>query len=205
MIRVHTFNPDGYFGSNCFVIDCNGEYAVVDPSVSIDKVKAKISDIDLKLKYILLTHCHFDHIYAINSWTTACPSATVIIGRDDGVGLSNAVTNCYLGFLGVNDGYYGPYTPVDDGQRLTLGGELVRVISCPGHTAGGVSYRIGEHLFVGDTLFDGGGYGRCDLPSGDFSALERSIIKIFTHEPDGKVYSGHGANTTLQNIINYFM
>ncbi len=205
MIRVYTFSPDGYFGSNCFVIDANGEYAVVDPSVPIDTIKRKLVDIDCKLKYILLTHCHFDHIYAIDSWVKGCPTATVLIGRQDGAGLSDPMLNCYLGFLGVRDGYNGPYTPVDDGQRFSLGGEIVRVISCPGHTAGGVSYRIGEHLFVGDTLFDGGGYGRVDLPGGDFSALEKSIIRIFTHEPDGKVYCGHGNNTTLQNIINNFM
>ena len=205
MIRIYTFTPEGYFGSNCFVIDANGEYAVVDPSVSIVKIKCKIPDIDLKLKYVLLTHCHFDHIYAINSWVECAKNVSVIIGRNDGPGLSDPRTNCYLGFLGVLDGYNGPYTPVDDGQRFSHGGETIRVISCPGHTSGGVSYRIGEHLFVGDTLFDGGGYGRCDLPGGDFSALERSIIRIITREPDGKVYPGHGCNTTLQNIINNFM
>lgn len=205
MIRVHTFVPDGYFGSNCFVIDANGEYAVVDPSVSLETVRRKIPDVASLLKYILLTHCHFDHIYKIDSWVDACKDAAVIIGRYDGAGLSNPLINCYLGFLGVSDGYFGPYTPVDDGQRFSLGKELIRVIACPGHTAGGVSYRIGEHLFVGDTLFDGGGYGRVDLPGGDFSALEKSIIRIITREPDGKVYAGHGANTTLQNIINNFM
>ena len=205
MTQVHTFTPDGYFGSNCFVIDCNGTYAVVDPSVSINTVEKQIPDIRNSLKYILLTHCHFDHIYAINDWKKACPDVTVIIGRHDGAGLSDPRINCYLGFLGVLDGYNGPYTPVDEGQRFKLGNELVRVISCPGHTAGGVSYRLGEHLFVGDTLFEGGGYGRCDLPGGDFSELERSIIKIITREFDGYVYCGHGSNTTLQNIIKDFM
>ena len=205
MIRVHSFSPNGYFGSNCFVIDSDGEYAVVDPSVSVDDIKIQIPDVCQRLKYILLTHCHFDHIYAINSWVKICPDATVIIGRNDLLGLSNPLTNCYLGFLGVEDGYFGPATAVDDGQRFMLGNNMIRVISSPGHTAGGVSYRIDEHLFVGDTIFDGGGYGRCDLPGGDFSALERSIIRIFTHEPDGKVYPGHGSNTTLQNIIKYFM
>lgn len=205
MIRVHTFTPDGYFGSNCFVIECDGQYAVVDPSVTVDTVKMQIPGICDSLKYILLTHCHFDHIYAINSWKAACQNATVIIGRDDGPGLSDPRINCYLGFLGVLDGYNGTYTPVDDGQRFKLASELIRVISCPGHTAGGVSYRIGANLFVGDTLFDGGGYGRCDLPGGDFSALEKSIIKIITREADGFVYCGHGNNTTLQNIIKDFI
>lgn len=205
MIHVHTFTPTDYFGSNCFLIDVNGEYAVVDPSVSFEKVEKKILDLRQKLKYILLTHCHFDHIYAINSWTQACPLAPVIIGREDGIGLSDPRVNCYLGFLGVCDGYDGKYIPVNEGSRLKIADTSIRVISTPGHTAGGVSYRIEDHLFVGDTLFEGGGYGRVDLPGGDFSVLEKSIIKLFTHEPDGRVYCGHGLNTTLHDIINKFM
>ena len=205
MIRVHTFTPTDYFGSNCFLIDSNGEYAVIDPSVKFSDVEKKIPDIGQKLKYILLTHCHFDHIYAINSWVKACPDVPVIIGRGDGPGLSDPRLNCYLGFLGIADGYNGKYIPVNEGSCLKLADTVIRVIETPGHTAGGVSYRINDHLFVGDTLFEGGGYGRVDLPGGDFSLLEKSIIKIFTHEADGHVYCGHGLNTTLHDIINKFM
>ena len=204
MIKVHSFSDSDRFASNCFVIESDGEYAVVDPSVTINKVSGKIPDIAERLKYILLTHCHFDHILEIDGWINAAPKAEIIIGSLDGPSLANPIENCYLGFLGIYEGYRGKYRPVSEGDRLTLGASTIRVIDSPGHTRGGVSYRIGEHLFVGDTLFDGGGYGRCDLPGGSFEQLEKTIIKIFTRECDGKVYPGHGPSTTLKDIINQF-
>lgn len=205
MVKVFTFEPSGYFGANCHLVRVGDEYAIVDPSVDYETVAAAHPEISGKIKYILLTHCHFDHILFIKSWVQHNPSAEVVIGADDGPGLSQPMINCYLGFLGVYDGYDGEYTPVTEGSQLTLGTERVRVIECPGHTAGGVSYRIGDCLFVGDTLFEDGGYGRCDLPGGDFSLLEKTIIKIITREPDAKVYAGHGSNTTLSEIIKNLM
>lgn len=205
MIQVYTFLPSDYFGSNCYVINADGEYAVVDPSVDYSVVSSKLGNISDLVKYILLTHCHFDHIAMIDSWVTACKGATVIVGKDDGPSLSDPVTNCYLGFLGVYDGYNGDYVGVTEVDKLTLGKMEIRVIECPGHTRGGVSYRIGDEIFVGDTVFDGGGYGRCDLPGGDFSALEKSIIKLITREADGRVYPGHGNFTTLERVIKNFM
>ena len=203
MIIVHTFTPSGYFGSNCFVIESDGLYAVVDPSVSVEVVKERLKNLS-NVRYILLTHCHFDHIYSINSWVTTFPNAEVIIGTGDAAGLSDSSINCYLGFLGVDDGYYGRYTPVTDRQTLSFGDKVIRVISSPGHTIGGVCYRLENHLFVGDTLFEGGGYGRFDLPGGNFAALERSILRIISQEADGRVYCGHGLNTTLQDVMARF-
>lgn len=205
MVKVYTLEPSGYFGSNCHLICADDEYAVVDPSVDYATVISTHPEISGKVKYILLTHCHFDHILHIDSWVQQNPSAEVVIGKDDGPSLSQPMLNCYLGFLGVYDGYYGKYTPVTEGSQLSLGGKRIKVIECPGHTAGGVSYRIEDCLFVGDTLFEGGGYGRCDLPGGDFSLLEKTIIKIISREAEAKVYTGHGLNTTLSEIIKNLM
>ena len=119
--------------------------------------------------------------------------------------LADPYLNCYLGFLGIEDGYYGKYRAVDDGDVLELGGVKINVISTPGHTPGGVSYRIDGHLFVGDTVFSGGGYGRCDLPGGDIDTLEKSIIKLITREADCTVHPGHGDKSKLSDIIRHFM
>ena len=70
MIQVYTFLPSDYFGSNCYVINADGEYAVVDPSVDYSVVSSKLGNICDSVKYILLTHCHFDHIAMIDSWVT---------------------------------------------------------------------------------------------------------------------------------------
>ena len=203
MIEVRTYCPKDYFGSNCYLIKSGDFYSVVDPSVDYSIVKAEHPEIEGRIKYILLTHCHFDHIFKIDSWVENS-QAKVIIGANDASGLSNSYTNCYLQFLGVDDGYYGEYLSVSENTRLEFGDSFIEVIDCPGHTAGGVSYRIDECLFTGDTVFAQGGYGRCDLPGGDAPTLFASISRL-CELPDGlDVYSGHGEDTTIEEIKRNF-
>lgn len=203
MLNIDCFSPDGYFGSNTYVIAHNGEWAVIDPSVDSSVVFERYPEMRERVRYILLTHCHFDHILKIDSWTSE--SVTVVIGADDAEGLSDPQRNCYLGFLGVRDGYLGEYKTVKDGDVIDLGGATIRVIGCPGHTPGGVSYRIFDNIFVGDTVFEKGGYGRCDLPGGNIDELEKTLIRLFTHEKDAVLYPGHGGSTTLSESLKYFM
>ena len=204
MIEVRTYCPKDYFGSNCYLIKSGDFYSVVDPSVDYSIVKAEHPEIEGRIKYILLTHCHFDHIFKIDSWVENS-QAKVIIGANDASGLSNSYTNCYLQFLGVDDGYYGEYLSVSENTRLEFGDSFIEVIDCPGHTAGGVSYRIDGCLFTGDTVFAQGGYGRCDLPGGDTDVLEKTLFKIFSKEKDEIFYPGHGEKTTLKETLMYFM
>ena len=68
MINIYTFTPTDYFGSNAYLIECNGEYAIVDPSYDFLLVKKQFPKIASSLKYVLLTHSHFDHILKINSF-----------------------------------------------------------------------------------------------------------------------------------------
>ena len=109
MIKVLSFTPTEYFGSNCFLINSDGEYAVVDPSVEYKMIEAQHPEIKGNVKYILLTHCHFDHILYTESWVAACPNALVVVGENDGPALANPMMNCFLGFLGIYDGYNGKY------------------------------------------------------------------------------------------------
>ncbi len=191
------------FASNCYLIEIAGEWAVVDPSVEYEEALNKFPGLQNNLKLILVTHAHFDHIYAIKEW--ARHASSLIVGERDASALGDSYRNCYLGFLGIDDGYYGGYKSVADGDRLILGGEEIEVISTPGHTPGSVSYKIGNDLFVGDTLFAGGGYGRCDLPGGDGEELEKSLFKLFSKMLIGKFYPGHGPESTFEDAIKYFI
>ena len=192
------------YGSNCYLLSSHGEFAVIDPSADYSKTLKAHPEIEGKVKYVLLTHAHFDHFLAIDSWADKCES--VLVGKEDAASLSDSTKNCYLGFLGVDDGYYGKFKCVDDGDVIELGGEKISVISCPGHTPGGVSYKVCDNVFCGDTAFAGGGYGRCDLPGGDIDVLEKTLIKLITALPSETVfYPGHGPSTTLKELIYYFM
>ena len=204
MLNIRNLRPVAPYGSNCYLLLSAGEYVVIDPSADYsDAIKAH-PEIEGKVKYVLLTHAHFDHMLAINSWADKCE--TVYVGDADSPALSDAAKNCYLGFLGIDDGYYGPYQRLKDGDDIRLGDEVIKVIACPGHTPGGVSYKIGNDIFCGDTAFAGGGYGRCDLPGGDIDVLEKTLIKLITQLPGESVfYPGHGASTTLKELIYYFM
>lgn len=201
---IYNLSPVEPYGSNCYLLSSSGEFAVVDPSADYQSAFKKYPEIEGRVKYVLLTHAHFDHILAIDSWKDKCEA--VIVGSSDAEFLSDSTKNCYLGFLGVDDGYYGSYKCVNDGDKLLLGSEEISVIACPGHTPGGVSYQIGDAVFCGDTAFAGGGYGRCDLPGGDIDVLEKTLIRLITELSSETVfYPGHGPSTTLKELVYYFM
>ena len=204
MLDVRNLRPIVPYGSNCYLISSGGEYAVIDPSADYSAAVKRYPEIEGRVKYVLVTHAHFDHILAINSWAERCDN--IYVGTEDKASLADATKNCYLGFLGVDDGYYGETKALSDGDVLTLGDEEISVIACPGHTPGGVSFKIRDDVFCGDTVFAEGGYGRCDLPGGDIDVLEKTLIKLVTQLPNEAVfYPGHGKNTTLKELIYYFM
>lgn len=202
MINIYTMTPKDRFGSNCYLVEDNGEFAVIDPSVSYIQALSKYPEIKGNVKFILLTHGHFDHILELDSWSAICER--IIIGSKDAPMLKDPHKNCYLGFLGIRGGYFGKVEEAQDGDVFHLGTTTLSVIATPGHTEGSVSYKIDNATFVGDTLFAGGGYGRCDLPSGDSDALWQSIFKLFSQNMFGKFYPGHGEPDTFENSIHYF-
>ena len=201
---IYNLSPVEPYGSNCYLLSSSGEFVVVDPSADYSTALKMHPEIEGRVKYVLLTHAQFDHILAINSWKEQCEQ--IIVGSADAEYLADATKNCYLGFLGVDDGYYGSYKCVGDGEKLQFGNEDISVIACPGHTPGGVSYQIGDAVFCGDTAFAGGGYGRCDLPGGDIEVLEKTLIRLITELPSETVfYPGHGPTATLEEIVYNFM
>ena len=187
------------FASNTYVLYSDGEYAVIDPSVPPERV----SGIDGRVRYILLTHGHFDHMLDIDAWVERY-GAEVIVSCEDLPALSDPVANCYRVFCGESNGYYGDATGVSDGDSLPFGDTYITVMSCPGHTRGSVTYLIEDSAFVGDTVFAGGGYGRFDLYGGDLNAL-RGSIKAITELPASTVlYPGHGEETTVAEFKRDF-
>ena len=201
MYKIFTYCPRDSFGSNCYVLECGSEYAVIDPSVPYTEILQDHPEMQGRVKYVLVTHAHFDHILSIDSWAEHAP---VFVGEGDGPSLSDSYYNCYLGFFGTEEGYFGKYTGLKDGDTLPLGDLVITVRECPGHTRGGVCYRIDDAVFIGDTLFEGGGFGRTDLPGGDYSVLEKTLMRIITHEKDCTFYPGHGNPTTLRRVVRDF-
>ena len=199
-MRIFTFAPKEYFGSNMYIAVDGTECAVIDPSVRFSECEHFINKNGLKLKYVILTHAHFDHMLEIDSWVEGNTGAEVIVGRDDSVMLADSDMNCYNLFFGMKKGYYGPFRTVSEGDTLALGEAALRVFETPGHTRGSVSLLCDGKLFVGDVVFADGGVGRCDLPGGDYLTLSESIKRISSLDSDIDVYSGHGRMFKIKEL-----
>lgn len=199
MLEIKILPHSHFFASNTYLLTVNDECAVVDPSAPYneDFVKGKV-------KYIILTHAHFDHMLNIDEWVEKT-GAQVLVSIDDIDALSDSERNCYMLLSHEDKGYYGKAEPLREGDTLSLGGDTIRVISTPGHTPGSISLLIGSSLFVGDTIFAGGGYGKCCFPGGEFAEIRKSIIKLMWLDENITVYPGHGDETTIKEYKKDFL
>jgi glyoxylase-like metal-dependent hydrolase (beta-lactamase superfamily II) len=173
------------------------EAIVVDPGDNIEDILAILAKHDLKVKAIVITHAHIDHIGGAAK-LKAATGAPVHMNQND--------QELYDG-LDIQAGWLGMRppsrteidSPAREGDSLTLGDAAFHVLETPGHTQGSISIWIPAQnkLVAGDTLFRDS-IGRTDLPGGDGRQILRSIhTKLLTLPEDAEVIPGHGPNTTI--------
>lgn len=181
----------GELGTNCYLLidEATREAALIDPADSPDELSALIEREGVTLRYILLTHGHRDHTLAAPAMHKRYPAAAVYIHRLD----ANGSGIYHYPLEGVIDGldYY------DEGDTLPLGSLTISVLYTPGHTAGSVTLKVGDALFVGDTLF-AGSCGRTDFEGGSMEVELQSLAKIAALPGDYEVYPGHMDCSTLE-------
>lgn len=198
MVKISILPHSHSFASNTYLVESGNECVIVDPAAPVP------DGFNKKLKYIFLTHAHFDHMLDIDEWV-AKTGAEVIVSAYDRKALADSELNCYMLLTNQDKGYTGPATAVTEGEELSFGCDQVKIISTPGHTPGSMSLLIGSSLFVGDTIFAGGGYGKCCFPGGDFGEIRKSIVKILWLDDSVIVYPGHGESTTIKEYKNDFL
>lgn len=187
------------FSANCYLItdESTGESLLVDPGSYGDRQRDFIKSQGIEsLKYILLTHGHFDHMIGVERFRNAF-GGEVVVHENDSDKLSSAVGSLYSRF--EREIPFASATAdiiVKDGDRLPFGGGEIEVIHTPGHTKGCVCYKIGDCLFTGDTLFRGS-IGRTDFPDSNQNEMLASLKKLYSIEGDFKVYPGHEGTSTL--------
>ena len=202
-MKVEKIYKSGSFASNMYLIT-DGKYGVViDPSHDFSAIRYAIEEQRIAVTHCLLTHAHFDHFLALES-ILKNTDAKLYLGKNDADAIGDSRLNCYYRFLGVDVAYHGAYKELCEGDTLSVGDLVIEVLEIPGHTKGSIAYHIGDALFVGDLIFEGGGYGRCDLPGGDFETLVQSIERICALPPETVVYPGHGNSFYLSQYKPYF-
>lgn len=158
----------GPLEENTYILEIDNELLIVDPGSEYDKISKIINN--RKVLGILITHSHFDHVGALDSFKD------IDIYKYD----------------------------VLEEKEYNIGKFKFDVIFNPGHSKDSVSYYFRKYnaLFSGDFIFYES-IGRCDLPTGSISDMEKSIDKIKKYDKDMIIYPGHGEATTLSHEIEY--
>ena len=187
----------GELGTNCYIVydENSKEAAVFDPADNAEKILNEINSLNLSLKYIIITHAHYDHIAALDKLKSDT-EASICAGEEDKAALNDAYIS-----LSVHFGKSAPISKADitinDKSTLMLGGETVRFLHTPGHTKGSICAVFDSFVISGDTLFLES-VGRCDFPGGSMHEIVHSIKeKLFLLPDDTKVYPGHGDATSI--------
>jgi glyoxylase-like metal-dependent hydrolase (beta-lactamase superfamily II) len=156
----------------------------------LEELDQVIADNDLKVRWILETHAHADHLSG-SQYLKRKYDAGVVIGEDIKV-----VQETFKNIFDLPDEFATDGSQFDrlvaDGETLQAGSLPVQVIATPGHTPACVTYEIGDALFTGDALFmDDYGTGRCDFPKGSAEDLYESIQKLYALPDETRVFVGH--------------
>ncbi len=194
-MQIITFSPRG-FGANTYVLTQDGKNAIViDPAQP--KIKDELLQRGLQPQFVLLTHCHFDHVGGTAAVCELGAKVLCSAAEKTIVGTSAELFDRF----GLPRVEYTVADTFEDNEEKTLCGIRVRAIWTAGHTVGSVCYLVtdGEkrYLFSGDTLF-ADSIGRTDFPTGNIGEMRKSLQKLSALEGDMPVYSGHGEETTLE-------
>ncbi len=188
------------FEQNCSLVwdEATKQAAVIDPGGDLDQILAEVARLGLTLEQIWLTHAHIDH--AGGAGELAERLGLPIIGPHPG-------DQFWIDGLAMQSARFGfaparPFTPtrwLQDGDTVTLGGHVLNVRHCPGHTPGHVVFHSPEigRAFVGDVLF-AGSIGRTDFPQGNHQQLIDSITQRLWPMGDETVFiPGHGPESSF--------
>ena len=188
----------GPLAVNCYIISdpVSNEAILIDPGSESKRIINLIEVRNLKLNSIINTHCHIDHIAEVKAIQDHFKTQFLIHKNELPL----------LEMLNDSDGLFGinvsGIPEVSDflkpDQKIMIGKYTGTILFTPGHSPGGISLSISNHVFVGDCLFKDS-IGRTDLHGGNYDELITSIkTKLFSLPDDTLVYPGHGPLTTIQ-------
>lgn len=197
MILKH-FVMGSLANNNYLLIDKESKEAVlIDCTEYNPEIKMELDVYNAKLKYILLTHGHFDHILGVEKAQKEL-GGEIIASLNDKELINHVDTFLYAyGVENIKVPHIDRY--ITENENLSFGNNKIQILDLPGHTPGGLGFIVDNKLFSGDTIFKES-VGRVDLEGGSFEELKESIeTKIFTLPEDYKIYPGHGDFTSVKH------
>ena len=190
----------GPIGTNCYFLldEKTNKAAIIDPGDEAERIQQVVAETGCQVKYILLTHGHYDHTTAVPALHKAYPDAEIYIHAADANGAGSQLYPLAGQIKNLKN-----YT---EGDTLELGGHIINVIHTPGHSPGSVVLHTEDVLFTGDTLFCGS-CGRTDLPGGNYDQIMKSLKRLGELEGDFHVCPGHDRPSTLgrERETNFFL
>lgn len=186
----------GAFAANCFIVgdEETKEGMIIDPAADGNSIMKNVNALGLKIKMIVLTHSHMDHIGALAE-VKEKTGAPLAIHAEEAASLKSPQFRMIM----------APFSkrppPADiilnDGDTINIGKLSFKVLHTPGHTPGGISLYTKGIVFTGDTLFNFG-IGRADFPGSNYEQELESISKRLMPLPDNTIVCpGHGPDSTI--------
>lgn len=185
---------------NCTLLACEKtlEAVLIDPGEEGPRLAEEMKELGVRVKYLLHTHAHFDHIGATGHLKNTTGASICLHQGDESIYKMLPIQGKMFGMS------FDEAPPIDhfleDEEVLVFGEERIQVMHTPGHSPGGVCFKLlhgEEFLFSGDSLFQGS-IGRTDLWGGDYNLLIKSIKnRILTLDDDIEVFPGHGPSTLI--------
>lgn len=186
-------------GKPCLIIDCGYE-----PDELLDFVEEH----ELQAERVVLTHAHADHIAGLHELHARLGPVPISMHQSEETWLNDPMLNLSAA-LGLSVSAPGPSSFLAEGDGVEIGSVRFEVRETPGHSPGGISLidSGSKTALVGDSLFNGS-IGRTDFPGSSFETLAASIrSKLYTLDPQTRVYPGHGPTTTVghEMVTNPFV
>ena len=198
-----------HFGTNCYILadETTSEAVVIDPAAHGEKIADEIAKYGYKVKYIIITHGHIDHMMGLDVLKSRT-NAIVAVSHGDSHKI-NSNSGCLADYFHTKAPETKPDKLLREDDEIIFGDNVLKVIETPGHTPGGICLYCEKEnvLFSGDTLFNMS-IGRTDFEGGNMKTLVNSIReKLFTLPDDTIVYPGHSGSTSIkfEKENNYFV
>lgn len=206
----------GAFGENTYIVKYDADKCIIiDPGLEGKSLLSYVNDNNLTLTGTILTHNHFDHIAGLTKEMLHKKIYMSEIDKTDllDINYTTLMYNTYGHLLIENQNDFNTFfdmnkqnsnniLSVKDGDTIL---DMFTVLFTPGHTKGSICLinDSSKTVFTGDTLFLDG-YGRYDLPGGDYNTLMQSLKRLVKLPQDYIVYPGHGGKTTIQNEMELY-